>query len=138
MSLRLARIKPTPRLGALAVVVLFLGMSSVAQADPSPPPSGLQSLTSNLLNNPYVQSVVNALSRLLQTTNGNGAFGKVTYFKRFEMQLETAPQVYREVHLHQGTIINPLGTTLNPGMTVSVKGTAQSDGSLDADQIDVR
>jgi hypothetical protein len=51
------------------------------------------------------------------------------------MQLETAPNVYRDVHLHQGTVINPRGASLTPGMTVDVTGSAQSDHSLDADAI---
>ena len=61
--------------------------------------------------------------------------GKVTYFRRFDLQLETAPNVYREVHLHQGTVIDPRGTSLAPGMTVDVSGSAQSDHSLNADTI---
>jgi hypothetical protein len=84
-----------------------------------------------------VQSVINTLGGLLQSTTGDAAYGKVAYFKHFELQVKTAPNVYREVHLHQGTIINPRGTTLSPGLTVSVRGKAQSDGSLNADQIDV-
>jgi hypothetical protein len=80
--------------------------------------------------------VINAVSNLLlQTTNGNTAHGKVTYFRRFDLQLETAPNVYREVHLHQGTVIDPRGTSLAPGMTVDVSGSAQSDHSLNADTI---
>ena len=72
---------------------------------------------------------------LLQSTNGNSAHGVVRYFRHFELQIETAPRVYRDVHLHQGTVINPRGTTLEPGMVVDVAGSAQSDGSLNADTI---
>jgi hypothetical protein len=125
------------RLVALAVAVLSVGLSTAAFADPSPAPQGLQ-IPPGVLNNPYVQSVINAVGGMLQSTNGNSAFGKVTYFKRFELQLQTAPSVFREVHLHQGTIINPRGATLTPGMTVSAHGNAQSDGSLNADQVDIR
>ena len=52
-----------------------------------------------------------------------------------ELQVQTAPNVYRQIHLHQGTIINPRGTTLTPGMIVDVSGTAQPDHSLNADVI---
>jgi hypothetical protein len=126
-----------PRSVALAAALLSIGMSTAAFADPSPAPHGLQ-IPPSVLNNPYVQSVINALGGVLQSTNGNSAFGKVSYFKRFELQVQTAPSVFREIHLHQGTVINPRGATITPGMIVSVNGSAQSDGSLNADQIDIR
>ncbi|BDE07503.1 hypothetical protein WPS_27790 [Vulcanimicrobium alpinum] len=98
-----------------------------AQSIPSVPP--------DVQNNPIVQSILQGVGGLLQTTNGNTAHGKVTYFRRFDLQIETAPNVYRQIHLHQGTIINPRGTTITPGMTVDVSGTAQADHSLNADSI---
>jgi hypothetical protein len=110
---------------------MWLAGSRTALADPVTIPPDLQ-------NNPIVQSVLNAVGGLLQTSNGNTAHGKVTFFRRFDLQLETAPNVYRDVHLHQGTVINPRGTTLVPGMTVDVSGSAQSDRSLDADTITAR
>jgi hypothetical protein len=114
------------------VIGLLLASTSGILADPLPLPS----IPPDVQNNPIVQSVLNALGGvLLQTTNGNTAHGKVTYFRHFSMQLETAPNVYRDVHLHQGTVINPRGASLTPGMTVDVTGSAQSDHSLDADAI---
>lgn len=41
------------------------------------------------------------------------------------------------VHLHQGTIINPTGTTLRPGMNVRIVGHPNGDGTFEADRIDV-
>ena len=120
----------TKRIFILATAMWLAG-SSAALADPLTIPPDLQ-------NNPIVQSVLNAVGGLLQSSNGNTAHGKVTYFRRFDLQLETAPKVYRDVHLHQGTVINPRGTTLAPGMTVDVNGSAQSDHSLDADTITAR
>ncbi len=118
----------TNRALALAAA-LWLAGTAAAAADPITIPPDVQ-------NNPIVQSVINAVGNiLLQTTNGNSAHGKVTYFRRFELQLQTAPNVYRDVHLHQGTVINPRGTTIVPGMTVDVSGSAQSDHSLNADTI---
>ena len=115
------------------VAALLLAASGAALADPVTLPS----IPPQVQNNPFVQSVVNAVVNLLQTTNGNTAHGKVKYFHRFDLQLETAPNVYRDVHLHQGTVIDPRGTTLTPGMVVDVSGSAQSDRSLDADTITV-
>lgn len=126
---------------AAAAFLALLASGHAAFADPSPAPSSAPAMPSipgvppALTNNPYVQSVLNAVGGLLQSTNGNAAHGVVRYFKRFEMQVETAPRVYRDVHLHQGTVIDPRGTTLAPGMVVDVFGTAQRDGSLDADKI---
>ncbi len=123
----------TIRVLGLAAALLLAG-SGAAQADPA----ALPSIPPEIQNSPIVQSVLNAVGNLLQTTNGNSAHGKVTYFRRFDLQVETAPNVFRQVHLHQGTVINPRGTTLAPGMTVDVSGSAQSDHSLNADVITTR
>lgn len=117
---------------AALAAALWIAGTGAALADPVTIPS----IPPQVQNNPIVQSVLNALGNvLLQTTNGNTAHGKVRYFRRFDLQLETAPNVYRDVHLHQGTVINPRGTTLAPGMIVDVSGSAQSDHSLNADTI---
>ena len=130
----------------------MFAVTGLALADPSPSPApatptpiaqspvipSLPAIPGNLINNPYVQALINAVGGLAQTTNGPSAVGRVTYFKQFDMQLETAPSVYRKIRLHQGTIIEPRGTTIAPGMTLHVNGSAQSDGSLDADQITLR
>ena len=125
-----------------AVSALVLAAALPALADPTPAPSPLPSpanalpIPAGAANNPYVKSVLDAvLGGVLQTTNGNTARGRVTYFRRFDLQLETAPGVYRTVHLHQGTEIDPRGLTLAPGMIVDVRGAAQGDGSLNADAI---
>jgi hypothetical protein len=121
---------------ALALIAaLWIATSVPALADPPAIPS----IPPEIQNNPLVQSLLNAVGNvLLQSTTGNSAHGKVTYFRHFDLQLETAPNVYRDVHLHQGTVIDPRGTTLAPGMTVDVSGSAQSDHSLDADTITAR
>lgn len=133
------------RLTAVMFAVLCLGMGTLTFADSTPQSSGspasappaIPGIPPSVTKNPYVQSVLQAIGGLFQTTNGNAAHGKVTYFKQFELQIETAPHVYREIHLHQGTEIDPRGTTLNRGMLVNVNGAAQSDGSLNADVITV-
>lgn len=65
----------------------------------------------------------------------NHARGTVTYFRRFDLQLQLPLNQYKLVHLHQGTIINPRGTSLASGQVVDVRGRAQSDGSIAADEI---
>lgn len=111
---------------------LWIGGTGVALAQ------GIPSVPPDVQNNPILQSILQAAGGLLQTTNGNTAHGKVTYFRRFELQVETAPNIYRQIHLHHGTIINPRGTTLTPGMTVDISGSAQGDHSLNADSITAR
>jgi hypothetical protein len=118
--------------------IFFLGSARFAMADPSQPPLGVPTIPPALQNNPYVQSLINSLGGLLQSTNGGHAQGKIIYVKRFEVQVETAPRVYREIHLHQGTVINPRGATLTRGVMVEVNGIPQSDGSLNADVVTMR
>ena len=119
-------------------LALWLSSGSLGLADDATPaPRAIPSIPTDVLNNPFVQSILNALGGVLQTTNGNTAAGRVTYFNRFELQLQTASNVYRNVHLHQGTVINPRGTTLTKGMVVLVNGQPQHDGSLNADTITV-
>ena len=122
---------------------LWCGAGALALADATPAPAppattpAIPSLSPDLLNNPLVQSILNALGGILQTTNGPTAAGRVTYFHQYDLQLETGPRVFRDVHLHPGTVINPRGTTLNKGMLVVINGTPQHDGSLNADTITV-
>lgn len=135
-------------LQSLGLAAAFLALPVAASADPPPQPAATAApapalppglpIPSGVLNSPYVQGLLNALGGVTQTTTGPSAVGKVTYFKQFELELETAPTVYRKVHLHQGTIINPRGTTLTPGMGVTVNGSPQGDGSLNADSITLR
>src|SRR5579875_2243292 len=109
-------------------LVLSLSLGAAALGDPTPAPHATPSpgvavpdipgVPPTVMNSPVVQSILNAAGGLLQTT--------------------TAPTVYRQVHLHRGTVINPRGTTLQPGMTVNVSGVPQSDGSLDANTITVQ
>ncbi|MDQ2681706.1 MAG: hypothetical protein M3Y21_11925, partial [Candidatus Eremiobacteraeota bacterium] len=60
-----------------------------------------------------------------------------TFYRRFDMQVRMQLNKYRDVHLHQGTVINPRGWSIQPGQTVDVVGHPRADGSLDADVITV-
>ena len=121
----------TKRVLGLAAALWLAGTAAAYADGPAMP-----NIPPQVQNNPIVQSVLNALGNvLLQSTNGPTAHGKVTYFRRFDLQVETAPNVYRNVHLHPGTVINPRGATIVPGMTVDVSGSVQSDTSLNADTI---
>ena len=116
---------------AVAAVVLLSTAPAVAQsAPPNIPPS-----------------ITNAVEGILTKLGGdavapygvdpNHSRGTVTYFKRFELQIRMPLNTYRDVHLHQGTVINPRGATIEPGEVLDVVGRANSDGSLNANAITI-
>jgi hypothetical protein len=43
----------------------------------------------------------------------------------------------RPVFLHRGTVINPTGVSLQPGMRISVSGSRGGNGAINADVIEV-
>ena len=59
--------------------------------------------------------------------------GTVTYFNAFTMTVRADGRQV-PVHLHQGTIINPRGLTLIPGMYIRVFG-FWANGNFQADRI---
>jgi hypothetical protein len=117
---------------------------AVAQADPQPvpPPAPvvIPTLPPDGKLNPWTRTAIDAVMGTVRATEwklANQSRGEVTYFKKFEMQVKLGADRYRAVHLHQGTVINPRGATLQPGQQVEVGGTAQADGSLNANVITV-
>ncbi|HVA38315.1 MAG TPA: hypothetical protein VNJ51_11975 [Candidatus Dormibacteraeota bacterium] len=129
----------------LAAALLASGAPARAQSTPTPSPSPSPSPSGITL--PNMQVLDEILNQAIQTfqqniqqgilNRQNDITGTVTYYRRFDLQVQTGSSTYRTVHLHQGTIINPTGTTLQNGMKVRVRGQSQSDGSLNADEIDV-
>jgi hypothetical protein len=126
-------------------LVLCLPMA-LAQADeptpaPAPTTTPLSSAIPPAIKLPdQVKAAIDtagALYRAEELRRKNVAIGEVTYFKRFELQVRTSPDHYRNVHLHQGTEIQPRGAVPGPGRRVRVGGVAQPDGSLNADIITV-
>src|SRR5579875_3958017 len=43
----------------------------------------------------------------------------------------------QSVRMHRGTVINPTGTTLQPGMRVTIFGHVTENGRIIADEVDV-
>jgi hypothetical protein len=60
-------------------------------------------------------------------------YGWISGSEPFNVWLYEGPHV----HLHQGTVINPTGITLQSHMHVAVYGHWNDDGSYHADRIDV-
>ena len=116
------------RVVALVATVLLLG------ATPSPMPTvppGVGTVVQNIL-----QSLSgNALAPY--GVDPNHVRGTVTFFKRFDLQVRMPLNVYKDIHLHQGTIIDPRGASLEPGQVIDVRGHGNSDGTLDADAITI-
>lgn len=65
------------------------------------------------------------------------ARGIVASYNWYDLQLQTTNGRNAYVHLHQGTIINPRGTTLRNGMPVRVIGYLDGSGVLQANEVDV-
>jgi hypothetical protein len=116
------------RVVALAAAVLLLA------ATPSPMPTvppGLGTVVQNIL-----QTVTgNAVAPY--GVDPNHVRGTVTYFKRFDLQVRMPLNVYKDIHLHQGTTIDPRGASITAGQVVDVHGHANADGTLDADAITI-
>ncbi|HTX04055.1 MAG TPA: hypothetical protein VMD07_10270 [Candidatus Acidoferrales bacterium] len=107
-----------PFLGfALALGALAFAAPAVAQADPIV----------------VAQPVVVAQQAGSPFVGRHELRGTVTYFNAFTMDVRAAREVV-PVHLHQGTIINPRGLTLHPGMYVRVFG-FWANGNFQADRI---
>lgn len=134
------------RVVALAASVLVAcAVPALAQtASPVPSPSPSAPAAPNALPTvpPGIGGVVEGILQRLagDATAGYGidpnhVRGVVTYFRRFTLQIRMPLNRYRDIHLHQGTIINPRGATLRTGSVVDVVGHPNADGTLEADQI---
>ena len=64
---------------------------------------------------------------------GNTLTGTVSSFSPYNLYLNNG----QHVELHNGTVINPTGTNLSPGMRVRIVGARNSDGTFNANEIDV-
>jgi hypothetical protein len=60
--------------------------------------------------------------------------GIVSSFWPYNLDLDRGTHV----SLHNGTVINPTGITLRPGMRVQIYGHWRRDGAFEANEIDVR
>ena len=64
---------------------------------------------------------------------GNTLTGTVSSFSPYNLYLNNG----QHVDLHNGTVINPTGINLSPGMRVRIVGNQNSDGTFNANEIDV-
>jgi hypothetical protein len=116
----------------LAVTVLFTSVApALAQTtQPTIPPAATN----------VIEGILTKLGGDAAAPYGldpNHSRGTVTYFKRFDLQIRMPLNTYRDVHLHQGTVINPRGASLEDGQVLDVVGRANPDGSLNADTITI-
>jgi hypothetical protein len=135
----------------LSCSLLVLGLSFVsfgrsgAQSTPAPLPSPTPIVVPTLPpSDATTQTIIRAAAGLLNeiiTANrvnaANSTRGTVSYYHRFDMQVQTGADSYRSVRLHQGTTINPRGARPGPGTAVEISGRGSSDGMLEADTITV-
>ncbi|MEA2688780.1 MAG: hypothetical protein QOJ39_4092 [Candidatus Eremiobacteraeota bacterium] len=134
-----------PSLIATSALVLALGAGSLAGAQstpaPVPTPIAVPTLPPNTPNSAIIQTIIGVGQQILQrqaVNSRNNARGTVSYFKRFDMQVQCGTNCYRTVKLHQGTVINPRGATPGVGAVVDVNGRTDPDGTLQADNITVQ
>ena len=127
---------------AIAAVLFSLTLPAVAVSAtnatpaPTPPPTSAPSVPSVPAS--LGQDAINELGNIVRGAFGwsnSESIGTVTYYRGYEMQVRQQLDRYREIHLHRGTVINPRGFTIKPGDTVDIRGTTNSDGSLNADTI---
>jgi hypothetical protein len=128
-----------------SALVLALGATTLAGAQstpaPVPTPIAVPTLPPNTPNAGIIQTIIGIGAQILQReaiNNRNNARGTVSYFKRFDMQVQCGTNCYRTIRLHQGTVINPRGATPSAGRYVDVNGRTAQDGALEADTITVQ
>ncbi|GAC1619037.1 MAG: hypothetical protein NVS4B5_10480 [Vulcanimicrobiaceae bacterium] len=128
-----------------AVLSVALGAAGTAVAGPSPNPTptpvNLPSLPPDQHLDPYAKIGIDLLTGAIRqgiTNAQNSTAGQVSYFKRFDMQVQTGRNGYRSIRLHQGTVINPRGQSITVGQQVDVSGVSQADGTIDANVITIK
>jgi hypothetical protein len=129
---------------ALAAVLFAFAGSPSAIAQQAPAPAASAPPAANPV--PSVpagieQDAVNAIGNVVKSVFGwsdTESLGTVTFYRGYEMQMRMQLDRYREIHLHNGTVINPRGYSIKTGDIVDVRGRPNSDGSLNADMIVVR
>lgn len=126
------------RVAAILAAVLLLGATPTPSPSPSSAPIALPSIPPGIGN--VVQGILQKLAGdavAPYAVDPNHVRGNVTFFRRFDLQVQMPLNSYKQIHLHQGTIINPRGASIENGQTVDVRGTANADGSLNADEITI-
>jgi hypothetical protein len=130
---------------ATSALVLALGAGSLAGAQstpvPVPTPIAVPTLPPNTPNAGIIQTIIGIGAQILQreaVNSRNNARGTVSYYKRFDMQVQCGTNCYRTVKLHQGTVISPRGGTPGVGSLVDVNGHTDPDGTLQADYITIQ
>jgi hypothetical protein len=124
-------------------IVSACPVGAQTQAAPLPTPSPIVVPTLPP-SDPTTQALIRAAAGIItdailrsRLEAANTTRGTVSYFRRFDMQVQTGANSYRTVRLHPGTVINPRGATPGSGAQVAISGRGAPDGSLDADTITV-
>lgn len=134
-----------PSIIATSALVLALGATSLAGAQSTPvatpTPIPVPTLPPGTSNSALIQTIIGVGAQIIQrqaVNARNNARGTVSYFRRFDMQVQCGTNCYRTIKLHQGTVINPRGATPGVGANVDVNGRTDPDGTLEADTITVQ
>ncbi len=122
---------------------LLVSAGAAAQSVPAPNPTPIVVPTlppADATTQAIVRAaaaVVNDIITRNRLNAANTTHGTVSYFRRYDLQVRTGANSYRNVRLHPGTVIDPRGATPATGTVVDVSGHGEADGSLSADAITV-
>lgn len=129
---------------ATAAVLFAVAVPALAQSTSTPSPAPTKAPVGMPTIPPGLGGVVQTILQKMAgdatapyAVDPNHVRGTVTFYRRFDLQVRLPLDQYKQVHLHQGTIINPRGESIGNGQTVDVRGRANSDGSLEADEITI-
>jgi hypothetical protein len=130
--------------GIVAALAAFGSLSALATAQPAPPPppppaAGAPAPPPNG-SVPLPPGPAGAMApRPPARLSGPPPLGGIVVAARpYYVQIRTRDGRYVNLDLRNGTVINPLGTTLTPGMRVAVRGVPGPNNAVTTDEIDVR
>ena len=142
-TMKLPHGTPSRAAGLVAALTAFGGLSGAAIAQTAPPPPPVAGApappppVTGAPAPPPPPPVAGAPAR--PPRGGPGPLGgTITAARPYHVTIRTRAGRSVELTLHNGTIINPRGTTLSPGMRVAVRGVPGPDGAVVTDEVDVR
>jgi hypothetical protein len=127
--------------GIVAALAAFGSLSALATAQPAPPPPPAVGAPAPPPNGsvPAPPGTPRVMApRPPARLSGPPPLGGIVVAARpYHVQIRTRDGRYVNLDLRNGTVINPIGTTLTPGMRVAVRGVPGVNNAIATDEIDV-
>ncbi len=114
------------------------GTFEANQIDVVPPPASAYSspMPYGNVQSSYVTNAYAPIGYSPYSSRPDYLTGSVADFQPYNVWLGRGSNSLH-ITLHDGTVINPTGITLSPGMRVRIWGHWNNDGTFEADQVDV-